>query len=326
MQKFDELVEIVARLRADDGCPWDREQTHLSVAGNITEEAAEAVDAIERGDLIDLREELGDLLLQVLLQAQIASEANEFTLTEVVGGIAEKLVRRHPHVFGIEAALEALALSAKARADFEDKIAAAENAEAVLELWDNIKLLEREQKLLVKRAAATAGAAAPTAAASAASAAAPAGAAAAAGAAVETPTPGDSSSLLDSVPAALPALMQAQAISRKAISVGFDWGGVEEVWQQVSAETEEFRQEDPGSDAASDEFGDILFSLVNVALKEGIDAESALRSTIRRFRSRWSAMEQYAQQDGCALNDCTQTRLETYWQRAKQQLAAKTTP
>jgi len=314
MQKFDELVEIVARLRADDGCPWDREQTHLSVAGNITEEAAEAVDAIERGDLIDLREELGDLLLQVLLQAQIASEANEFTLTEVVGGIAEKLVRRHPHVFGIEAALEALALSAKARADFEDKIAAAENAEAVLELWDNIKLLEREQKLLVKRAAATAGAAAPTAAASAAS------------AADEAPTPGDSSSLLDSVPAALPALMQAQAISRKAISVGFDWGGVEEVWQQVSAETEEFRQEDPGSDAASDEFGDILFSLVNVALKEGIDAESALRSTIRRFRSRWSAMEQYAQQDGCALNDCTQTRLETYWQRAKQQLAAKTTP
>ncbi|MDR0459451.1 MAG: nucleoside triphosphate pyrophosphohydrolase, partial [Coriobacteriales bacterium] len=223
-QSFLELVEVVARLRAPDGCPWDRQQTHASVARNITEEAAEVVDAIERENLTDLREELGDLLLQVLLQSQMASEADEFTLAQVIDGITRKLVRRHPHVFGTTAALDAAELTQAARQHLEEQIQAAASPEAVLELWDNIKLIERQQKNQDQKAPST----------------------------------------LDSVPNALPALMQAQDISRKAISVGFDWAGVEEVWQQLASEISEFQAEPSGSPAAADEFGDMLFSLVNI--------------------------------------------------------------
>jgi tetrapyrrole methylase family protein/MazG family protein len=276
---FIDLARIVAHLRADDGCPWDREQTHLSVSRNITEEAAEAVDAIERGDLHDMTEELGDVLLQVLLQSQIAAEAGEFTLIDVINAITAKLVRRHPHVFGVDAALDAIGFSAEARAAFEEKVNAADDPEAVLALWDNIKLIEREQA-----------------------------------------GKSETSSLLDSVPNALPALMQAQDVSRKAISAGFDWASVEDVWQQVDSEVREFKAEVAGSEAASDEFGDIMFSLVNVALKDGIDAESALRGTVRRFRERWAIMEQYAQLEDRELSSYAIEEQEVFWQRAKQEL------
>jgi tetrapyrrole methylase family protein/MazG family protein len=279
MHTFEDLVGIVARLRAPDGCPWDREQTHASVARNITEEAAEAVDAIERGDLPDLCEELGDVLLQVLLQAQIADEAGEFTLAEVIDGIAAKLVRRHPHVFGAAAALAASDLSPGQRQAFEQDVAAATDAQAVLALWDKLKLLERASH------------------------------------AAEKPT-----SLLDSVPTALPALMQAQDVSAKAISAGFDWGGIDEVWQQLADEAGEFKAEARGSQAAADEFGDILFTMVNVALKEGIDAESALRGTVRRFRRRWAIMEAHASLEGQELAGLGADRLERLWQEAKQEL------
>ena len=284
-QSFLDLVEVVARLRAPDGCPWDRQQTHASVARNITEEAAEVVDAIERENLSDLREELGDLLLQVLLQSQMASEADEFTLAQVIDGITRKLVRRHPHVFGTTAALDAAQLSEAARKHLEEQIQAAANPEAVLKLWDNIKLIERQQKNQDQKAPST----------------------------------------LDSVPNALPALMQAQDISRKAISVGFDWAGVEEVWQQLASEISEFKAEPSGSPTAADEFGDMLFSLVNIGLKEGIDAESALRSTIRRFRERWAIMEGYALQAGRELSDFSTVEQEAFWQQAKRQLAQPST-
>ncbi|MDR2956807.1 MAG: nucleoside triphosphate pyrophosphohydrolase [Coriobacteriales bacterium] len=293
---FANLVDIVARLRAPDGCPWDREQTHASVARNITEEAAEVVDAIECNDLSSLREELGDLLLQVLLQSQIAHEAGEFTLNEVINGIAEKLVRRHPHVFGSEAALQATSLSPEARQAFEQRISEADNPEAVLKLWDSIKIIEREQLAGDRQRAS------------------------------KQPASNENlgsqpPSILDSVPNSLPALMQAQDVSRKAISVGFDWGSLEDVWNQAYSEIAEYRAEATGSLKAADEFGDILFSLVNVGLRAGIDAESALRSTIRRFRLRWAIMDRYAHNEGRELSSYSLDQLEVFWQRAKSELA-----
>ena len=283
---FIVLVQTVAKLRAPDGCPWDREQTHLSIARNVTEEAAEVVDAIETENLPGMVEELGDLLLQVLLQSQIAYEADEFALIDVTKSITDKLVRRHPHVFGIEAALDAMSLSDEKREALAALAAGAESAEAVLELWDNIKLLERE-----------------------------------AGNTYSDSGDGDpASSLLDSVPNALPALMQAQDISRKAIAVGFDFDGIEGVWRQVEAEIAEFKAEASGSDKAADEMGDVIFSIVNVALKSGIDAESALRSSVRRFRQRWAIMERYARQEQSELSGYSTEQLEQLWQQAKQEL------
>ncbi|MCL2136535.1 MAG: nucleoside triphosphate pyrophosphohydrolase [Coriobacteriia bacterium] len=275
---FLQLVGIVARLRDVDGCPWDREQTHESVARNIPEEAAETVDAIESGDLDSLKEELGDLLLQVVLQSQIALEAEEFTLADVIDEIAKKLVRRHPHVFGVEASLEAMDLKPEERQFLADQAQSVENPLDVLELWDNIKLLEHAQA-------------------------------------------GQSRGLLDSVPKALPALMQAQDISRKAISQGFDWPDVSAVWSQVYAEIDEYKSEPSGSPKAQEEYGDVLFSLVNVALKEGIDAESALRGTINRFRMRWAIMEAYAANEGKELSGYSVTEQEALWQKAKQDIA-----
>ena len=275
---FLDLVDVVARLRAPDGCPWDREQTHESVARNITEEAAETVDAIEAGDLDGLKEELGDLLLQVLLQSQIAVEAGEFDLKDVMNGIAAKLVRRHPHVFGIEAALDAMELTPEKRKVFEQKAQGVDSPEEVLDLWDSIKLLEREQ--------------------------------------IE-----DRPGLLDSVPRALPALMQAQDISRKAISAGFDWTGSDAVWHQFDLELDEFRAEVRGSRRAAEEFGDVLFTLVNVGIKEGIDAESALRGTVNRFRQRWALMEGYASGEGGEISDYPVEKQEAFWQRAKDEIA-----
>ncbi|MCL2151003.1 MAG: nucleoside triphosphate pyrophosphohydrolase, partial [Coriobacteriia bacterium] len=244
--------------------------------------AAETVDAIERHNLPDLREELGDLLLQVLLQAQMADEASEFGLTEVIEGIANKLVRRHPHVFGSAAALDASTLTSEQREKLEAQIKAAESPEAVLELWDSIKVLEKSQTDQASQR-----------------------------------------SLLDNVPVALPALMQAQDISRKAISLGFDWPDGDAVWRQVAQELTEFQAEASGSQAAAEEFGDVLFSLVNVALREGIDAESALRGTIRRFRERWSIMEAKALREGRELSSYPAEQQEAFWQQAKQELASQ---
>ena len=299
---FIVLVQTVAKLRAPDGCPWDREQTHLSIARNVTEEAAEVVDAIETENLPGMVEELGDLLLQVLLQSQIAYEADEFALIDVTKSITDKLVRRHPHVFGIEAALDAMSLSDEKREALAALAAGAESAEAVLELWDNIKLLEREAGNTYSESGDGDGC----------------------GGSNSTTTtngaPAPAPSLLDSVPNALPALMQAQDISRKAIAVGFDFDGIEGVWRQVEAEIAEFKAEASGSDKAADEMGDVIFSIVNVALKSGIDAESALRSSVRRFRQRWAIMERYARQEQSELSGYSTEQLEQLWQQAKQEL------
>jgi len=250
---FDEFVELIAVLRGPDGCPWDKEQTHASIAKNMVEEAYEAVHAIETDDVAEIREELGDVLLQVVLQSQIAADDAEFTIDDVVAGIHAKIVRRHPHIFG-------------------DEVAAGD-AEQVLANWDQIKAGERAEK---------------------------------------------QQGLLDTVPHALPALMLAQTISRKAVSAGFEWDSLEGVWAKVHEELEELKAEEPGTPQAADEIGDVLFTIVNLARKQGIDAETALRGTCDKFRSRWSAMEKAAAERGEALEALSLDAQEALWQAAKQ--------
>ena len=259
---FQSLVNTIWRLRQPDGCPWDRKQTHASIAKNMIEEAYEAVDCIEADDVAHLREELGDVLMQVVLHAQIAADAGEFTMDDVARDIDAKLIRRHPHVFGehIEA----------------------QSADEVLDIWDAVKLKEKEARD------------------------------ADAAAASERPA-----GLLDGVPRSLPALMQAQKVSRKAAAVGFDWETTEDVWSKVAEERAEFDREDPGSEAREMEFGDILFALVNVARKEGIDAESALRASTAKFRARWEAMEDVAYERGVALESLSTAELNELWDEVK---------
>lgn len=279
---FDAFVATIARLRAPDGCPWDREQTHQSIAHNMIEEAYEAVDAIETGDARHLREELGDVLLQVVLQAQIAADAGEFTIDDVCRDINEKMVRRHPHVFGD---------------------ATAETAKDTSEIWARVKMEER-------KAAQAAAAAQDTAEASgdaADGAAAPVGDA--------SVLAGKPEGLLDGVPTSFPALMQAQKISRKAVAAGFEWPDEEGVWEKVAEEVEEFKNAAP--EDAELEFGDVLFSLVNVARWRGIDAENALRATCVKFRRRWAFIEGAAWAQGKDAADLTVEEQEALWQEAK---------
>lgn len=258
-ETFAAFVDTIAALRAPNGCPWDREQTHESIARNMIEEAYEAVDAIEQRDTTHLREELGDVLLQVVLQSQIAADAGEFTVADVCRDVNAKMIRRHPHVFGE---------------------AAAGSAEDVLSIWDNVKLAEKS----------------------------------AADAQTE-----ESEGLLDSVPASFPALLQAYKISRKAVAAGFEWDTVEDVWAKVEEEIAEFKQACRSDDAQAKEleFGDVLFSLVNVARKEGIDAETALRATCRKFRERWAFMEGAAWGQGKRIEELDMDEMQQLWDQAK---------
>ena len=269
-EEFDEFVDTIAALRAPGGCPWDREQTHESIAKNMIEEAYEAVDAIEAGDTVHLREELGDVLLQVVLQSQIAADAGEFMIDDVCRDVNEKMIRRHPHVFG----------SAKAQ-----------SAGDVLELWDSVKLAEKD--------------------------------------AVDGGK--DREGLLDGIPTGFPALMQAQKISRKAVSVGFEWDTLEDVWGKVDEEIAELRDAfasapktdkgkvTEGAKAEVElEFGDVLFTLVNVARKMGVDAESALRASSAKFRRRWAFIEGAAWAQNRTVDELSMDEMQALWDEAKE--------
>lgn len=281
---FDAFVETIATLRGPDGCPWNRAQTHESLEEFLIEEAYEAADAIESGNPDHIREELGDVLLQVVLQSQVAADAGHFTIDDVCATIDEKMIRRHPHVFGD---------------------ANAQNANEVADLWEQVKLSEKGEKTGAKEA----------------------------------------SYLLDDVPSHFPALLQAQKISRRAVAVGFEWETIDDVWDKVAEERAELEaayaeapktpdgkvlpkdpgayetapaQVDPRIAAVEMEFGDMLFAIVNVARKMGIDAESALRASNNKFRHRFAAVEDQARAMGRTVEDLSLDEMEECWQRAKQ--------
>jgi len=266
-----ELVAVVARLRdPDQGCPWDLEQTHASLLPYVLEEAHEVADAIRHGDDTHLAEELGDLLLQVVLHAQIASEEGRFDLAAIAAGLSAKLVRRHPHVFA--------------------EAEAADSA-AVKQLWEVIKAEERG--------------------------------------ASGRPHPPSTSPLSDRLAGKVrgqPALAGAMTISKKAAAAGFEWDGIDGVWDKVHEELDELKEavgeaRASGNRAhAQEELGDLLFSLVNVARWCGIDPEAGLAGTNRRFLDRFSRVE-------TALGGDVQGRsireLEGLWQQAKAEIRAE---
>ena len=246
---FAGFVHTIAVLRSPEGCPWDREQTHLSLRRNMIEEAYEAVGAIESADDGRLAEELGDVLLQVVLHAQIAADEGRFTIDDVVAGIAEKIRRRHPHVFGN---------------------AVAGTPDEVIEAWDAIKRDEKAE-----------------------------------------------GGTLDGIPASLPALMWAQKISRRAVGVGFEWESLDAVWEKVHEEIDELKETEPGSPEAAGEIGDLLFTVVNLARKQGIDAEEALRATCRKFIGRFEDMERAATGAGSSVSEIDGIEMERLWRDAK---------
>jgi len=252
LNQFATLVDIIARLRAPDGCPWDRKQTHASLRENLLEECYEVLEALDEGDTGKLRDELGDLLMQIVLHTQIATEAGEFELGEVISNINAKLIHRHPHIFG----------SQKVK-----------DAEEVALNWEALKREEREPD----------------------------------------------TSILDSAPKQMPALGYSQAIQRRVAQVGFDWEDVEGVIDKLAEEVSEFKKADTQQQKAN-EFGDLLFTLANIARRMGIDLEAALRQANRRFYQRFSYMEEVCRKRGVNFGELSFDEQNVLWEEAKKRV------
>jgi XTP/dITP diphosphohydrolase/ATP diphosphatase len=246
----------MARLRAPGGCPWDREQTFDTIKRHTLEETYEVFDAIERRAWPDLKDELGDLLLQVLFYAQMASEAGYFDLRDVAENLSAKLIRRHPHVFA-------------------DTVAT--DSDAVLRNWEQIKVEEKKSK-----PAAT--------------------------------------SLLDDIPRSMPATLEASKLGSRAAKIGFDWPNADGLFDKLAEETAELRAEIARDDAdkIEAEFGDLLFTTMNLARHLNVDAESALRRSNAKFRARFASMER-ASGGAERLKVMSTEELERLWAQAKSQ-------
>ena len=281
---FEQSVAIMARLRAPGGCPWDREQSFDSIRKYTLEEAYEVFDAIERRDFPHLTEELGDLLLQVLFYAEMAANEGHFTIADVLDSLNRKLVRRHPHVFGDEAAR-----AAGNRADVDANVEG--SADAVLRNWEEIKASEK---------------------------------AGSEGAREQGSKKAEEPSRLDSVIRAMPALAEAAKLGGKAQKSGFDWPTWRDLLPKIVEETAELEAEADSTDparkpAVEAELGDLLFTVVNLGRHLGVDAEMALRNCNLRFRQRFHEMELAALRP---LEELSPNELETLWAQAKRKLAA----
>jgi ATP diphosphatase len=250
---------IMARLRGPDGCPWDREQTFDSIKRHTLEETYEVFDAIERRAWSELKDELGDLLLQVLFYAQMAGEAGYFDLKDVAENLNAKLIRRHPHIFPAE----------------NGELAVATDAGAVLRNWEQIKVEEKKARAKAE------------------------------------------ASLLEDVPRSMPATLEAAKLGSKAAKVGFDWPDSAGLFAKLDEEIAELMVEVEAGDRAKveAEFGDLMFTAMNLARHLGVDAESALRSTNAKFRRRFAAMERAAGEGG--LEGKGIDELEELWGSAK---------
>ena len=247
---FAILMETIARLRSPDGCPWDRKQTHTSLKPYLVEECYEVLQALEEGAPQKLCEELGDLLLQIMLHALIATEDGEFDIEDVVRRINTKLIHRHPHVFGATRV---------------------EGVDEVMLNWEILKQGERS---------------------------------------------GDES-LLSGVPKQMPALLYSQSIQRRVAAVGFDWVEEEEIIDKLAEEVTEIKQASDQTEKA-EEFGDLLFTLANVARRQDIDLEAALRAANERFYQRFSYMEKVCRQRGSSIGKLSLDEQNILWDEAKQ--------
>ena len=251
-KRFSTLVDIIARLRGPDGCPWDRKQSHASLRECLLEECYEVLEALDDKDWQRFCQELGDLLMQVVLHAQIATEAGEFELGDVINSINTKLIHRHPHVFG--------SLRVK-------------DAEEVLVNWEALKKEER----------------------------------------------GADASMLSSVPREMPALSYSQEIQDRVARVGFDWEEVDGVIDKLAEEVGEFKRTD-SQERRAQEFGDVLFTLANIARRLGVDLESALRQANQRFYRRFSYMEELCRQRGLNFSELSFDEQNALWEEAKKEV------
>ena len=250
LSKFDALVAIIARLRAPDGCPWDKEQTHQTLRENLLSESYEVLEALDNGDKAELCEELGDLLLQIVLHAQIAKDDKEFEIGDVIKSISSKIIRRPHHIFGTR------------------KV---KDAEEVMHNWEVLKKEEREE----------------------------------------------GKSMLEGVPKSMPALAYAYEISRRAVRVGFEWENIEGVIDKLIEEAREIKEANNREEKAQ-EFGDLLFTLVNFARWQGIDSEAALREANHKFFRRFSCMENLCRQRNLVFADLSFDEKNALWEEAKE--------
>jgi XTP/dITP diphosphohydrolase len=249
-QVFQRLVTIMNELR--EKCPWDRKQTIQSLRQMTLEETYELTDAITENDWKGIKEELGDLLLHILFYAKIGTEQQQFTLDDVINGISEKLITRHPHIYG----------------DVQ-----VDNEEDVKRNWENLKLKEGKK------------------------------------------------SVLSGVPKTLPALVKAMRLQEKAKQVGFEWDNKEQVWEKVEEEVQELKEAMVLQDAekVEEEFGDVLFSMVNFARFLNVDAENALELTNKKFTHRFELMELKAGTQGKDLQQMSLAEMDALWNEIKQQ-------
>jgi MazG family protein len=261
-QTFDDLVALMARLRSPQGCPWDREQTYESLRTYVIEEAYEVVDAVEARDFDKLAQELGDLLLQVVFYAQMATEDGKFDVHDVIRRLSQKLVHRHPHVFG------------NLRVN---------GSEDVLKNWERLKAEERAA------------------------------------------SHGDSGtlrapSLLQDLPRALPALLEAYQMTLRASRVGFDWQTIDELLEKLREEVKELLEalEKKERNKLEEEAGDLLFVAVNVARFLGLDPEIVLRRANRKFRERFQEVEKRLAEQGKVPDLAHRDEMEHFWNRAKE--------
>ena len=282
---FDDLVRVIAALRAPGGCPWDRKQTHTSLTPYIVEETYEVLEAIERKNHEDLRQELGDLLLQILLHAQIASERSRFTIADVVDGICAKIIQRHPHVF-------------KKKQDL--------TPEEVLHNWERIKIDEKNAKRSAPNAGGSRSAQ---------------GLTRTPGRRGRLPRT-KSESVLSGVPRALPALLKAYRLQEKTARFGFDWENPKQVFDKVVEETGELRVslKQGRKNELEHELGDLFFALVNLARHLKIDPERALNYTNRKFIRRFGYIERQLPKHGKSLANVTLADMDPLWEEAKKKI------
>ena len=249
--QFSTLVDIIARLRGPEGCPWDRKQSHASLRECLLEECYEVLEALDDGDSNRLSVELGDLLMQIVFHSQIASDDGEFELGDVVKSITTKLIRRHPHVFG----------SVEVR-----------DADEVLANWEALKKEERQKDV----------------------------------------------SMLDGAPRTMPALAYSQEIQGRVARVGFDWRDDEGVIDKLAEEVAEFKQAQ-SKERKEEEFGDLLFTLANIARRQGIDPEAVLRQANQRFYRRFAFMEKLCRERGLEFGKMPFDEQNKLWEEAKKE-------